>query len=230
VHYLVLDAYQHEFGPDSAEAHWALGYVDGELGRLLEALARAELREATAIAIVSDHGFSASRRTILPNVWLAAAGLASEVGVAANGGVAGVTVRPDGARGVELLERLGKELAGLPGVAAVYGADDFAALGLPRPGAHPHAPDLVLAAEPDAYFGNDAAGPVIGPARQRGMHGHPPTTTWLTTAMIVAGPGVAAGARVRGAELAEVGATAAALLGIAFPDGARPLGSALSGG
>ncbi len=236
VHYLALDGYQHEFGPASPEARWALGYLDAELGRLLAALRQAALLEATAIVVTSDHGFTATRTRILPNVLLRQQGLlrVDETGqviggdacVAADGGFGGLTVVRDGDR-EELLARLARELAALPGVDRVC---DPREAGLPEPRAHPHAPDLVLLARPDAYFAGTATGDEpTGPARLRGTHGHPPRGAWLHTAMVAAGPGVRAGARLDGAELTEVGATAAALLGLALPEAAAPLRPLLEG-
>jgi type I phosphodiesterase/nucleotide pyrophosphatase len=236
VHYLALDCYQHDFGPASPEAWWALRYVDQELGRVLDALARADLVEPTAIVVTSDHGFTATETRIAPNVWLRRQGLleidaagrpaACEAFAAGNGGVACVTVLRD-----ELRPRLAKELGELPGVEQVVEGAELTALGLPAPGSHPHAPDLLLVAAPDAYFARDeaAADEPVGPAVMRGTHGHPARGPWLHTTAIAAGPGVAAGARVENAELTAVGATAAALLGFAFPSGAAaPLRSLLA--
>jgi hypothetical protein len=225
VHYLALDCYQHEFGPDSPEARWALGYIDAELGRVLAALERAGLAEATTVLVTSDHGFTAVHTCIRIRVWLRQQGLGSgDVAVAENGGVAGVTVLAERGR-AELRDRLATGLAGLPGVTAVHGPDALAGLGLPDAGAHPHAPDLLLVAAPDTYFDGDGAGDaVVAPALLRGTHGHPAgDDPWLHTTALAAGPGAAPG-RVARAQLTEVGATAAALLGLEFPDGAAPLG------
>lgn len=233
VHYLALDCYQHDFGAGSPEARWALGYVDAELGRVLAALRRADLFGQTAVVVASDHGFTNTRTRILPNVWLRQQGLLrldaagalgdSDAVVAANGGVAALSVLREHARD-ELVARLATELARLPGVAMVHGPDGATGLGLPAPGTHPHAGDLLLVAAADAYFDSEARGDeVLRPAIYRATHGHPSADPWLCTAMVAAGPGAAAGARVPEADLAEVGATAAALLGLAFPDGAAPL-------
>lgn len=238
VHYLVPDCYQHDFGPDSPEARWALGYVDAELGRLLAALGRADLIEPTAIVVTSDHGFTATTRRVQPNVWLRQQGLirvgaagapdSCDAFVAANGGAAGLTVLREGGR-EELLERLLRELAALPDVARVYGPEALSDLDLPAPGAHPHGPDALLVAAPDAYFTSAFDGDeVVEAGGYRGCHGHPCLDPWLHTVLVAAGPGVAAGARVAAAELTEVGATAAALLGVHFPDGAPPLRALLA--
>lgn len=235
VHYLALDCYQHEFGPGSPEARWALHYVDVELGRVLTALGRAGLGERTAVLVTSDHGFTATRTRIAPNVWLRQQGLLRldaagrvtdcQAFAAGNGGVASVTVLRE-----KLRPRLIGELQALPGVERVVDAAGLPGLGLPAPGTHPHAPDLLLVAAGDAYFARDDAigDEAVGPALMRGTHGHPASGPWLHTVAVAAGPGVVAGGRVSRAELTEVGATAAALLGLAFPDGAAPLRALLS--
>lgn len=240
VHYLALDAYQHDFGAGSPEARWALASVDAELGRVLAGLRRADLLERTAIVVASDHGFTNTRTRLLPNVLLRQAGLLrldpagrptdGDALAAANGGTATLTVFRERGRD-ELIARLARELGSLPGVAAVHAAEALPGLGLPGPDAHPHAGDLFLVAAPDTYFSSEASGDdAVEPAIYRGMHGHPPTDPWLHTTAVAAGPGVAARGRAAEAELTEVGATAAALLGLAFPDGAAALLPALLDG
>jgi hypothetical protein len=182
VHYLALDCYQHLFGPGSSKARWALGYVDAELGRLLDALARADLVVSTTVVVTADHGFTATRTRILPNVWLRQHGLLEADGgghlgrtqafVAANGGVAGLSVEPR--RRDDLLPRLVAELGAVPGVSAVVGPEGLPDVGLPHPEDHPQAPDALLIAASDAYFDTDVLGDeVVTAARLRGTHGHP---------------------------------------------------------
>src|SRR5262245_465986 len=69
VHFLCADSFQHLHGPRSPEACWALEYIDGLIGRLLDALADRALDD-TAVFVVSDHGFLPSEREIRPNVRL----------------------------------------------------------------------------------------------------------------------------------------------------------------
>ncbi|TIL50260.1 MAG: alkaline phosphatase family protein, partial [Mesorhizobium sp.] len=50
------DAFQHDFGYGSDEAHFAIAFADSLVGRCLDSLRRAGRRDDYTIAIVSDHG------------------------------------------------------------------------------------------------------------------------------------------------------------------------------
>ena len=73
MHFLCADSFQHLHGPRSPEAHWAIEYIDGLIGRLLEALPAGALDRDTAVAVVSDHGFLATPRELRVNVHLKSA-------------------------------------------------------------------------------------------------------------------------------------------------------------
>ena len=68
------DFTQHQFGPDSPQAHRALASVDANLGLVLQELARRHLRDTTDVLVVSDHGFSTIGRKIDLAALLTAAG------------------------------------------------------------------------------------------------------------------------------------------------------------
>jgi predicted AlkP superfamily pyrophosphatase or phosphodiesterase len=70
-----LDHYEHESGPDSAEARMALEQIDFRIGKVLAAMKDAGLAGSTDVFIVSDHGFLSTEKSINPNVLLAKAGL-----------------------------------------------------------------------------------------------------------------------------------------------------------
>jgi predicted AlkP superfamily pyrophosphatase or phosphodiesterase len=89
VHFLTLYSFQHEFGPATPEAHWAMEHVDGLVGRARRLGAAGRL-EATDVVVLGDHRFVAVSRRCLPNDALRAAGLLQ---VDAAGRVTGATVR-----------------------------------------------------------------------------------------------------------------------------------------
>ncbi len=58
------DYTQHQFGPDSPQAHRALASVDANLAAVLKELDRQHLRDTTDVLVVSDHGFSSIGRGV----------------------------------------------------------------------------------------------------------------------------------------------------------------------
>src|SRR5207244_4300154 len=90
MHFLCVDSLQHLYGPRSPEAYWALEYVDGLIGRVLDGLAG-----DTTVFVVSDHGFLPSTREIRPNVRLRKLGADREARFVMNHG-AGALYALDG--------------------------------------------------------------------------------------------------------------------------------------
>ncbi|WP_245440853.1 alkaline phosphatase family protein [Mesorhizobium sanjuanii] len=62
------DAFQHDFGYGSDEAHFAIAFADSLVGRCLDSLRRAGRRDDYTIAIVSDHGHRNIKTSILPDL------------------------------------------------------------------------------------------------------------------------------------------------------------------
>ncbi len=71
------DFTQHQFGPDSPQAHRALGSSDDNLAALLGALDARHWRETTDVFVVSDHGFSTVGQPVDVTDALVAAGFAA---------------------------------------------------------------------------------------------------------------------------------------------------------
>ena len=183
VHFLCVDSLQHLHGPRSPEAYWAIQYVDGLIGRLLATLPEPD---ATNVFIVSDHGFLPVTREIRPNVRLRKLGLfdvdadgriaRAEARVVMNHGAAYVYVR-EGAAQERTAREVASELAKLPGVAAVWTADQYAGLGLPSPAEHRQVGDVLLEAAEGYLFVDAAVGDEesdrphhLGTHGQRGSH------------------------------------------------------------
>ena len=149
-----LDYDLQRFGPDGAAAAGAASALDAVLGPLLDAAAG---RGATVVAL-SEYGISAVSRPVHINRALRADGLlrvyrqagmeyldpwTSRAFAVADHQVAHVYVaRPDD------LAAVAKRCAELPGVAEVLDAGGKARYGLD----HPRSGELVLVAEPDAWF------------------------------------------------------------------------------
>jgi predicted AlkP superfamily pyrophosphatase or phosphodiesterase len=228
VHFLTVDSFQHEYGPASPEARWALEHVDGLVGTLLGDLERAGRLETTDVMVLGDHGFVEVSQRALPNDVLRAAGLlrvdgaghviSGEARVVANGGSAHVYVT--GGRGS--LERAREVLAAAPGVGEVLGPEAFVELGLPRPEQDPTQGDLVLHAAEGWFFTRHATPEHAATALPyRGTHGHRPDDPRLHAGLIAAGPSIVAGARVGVLDQLDVAPTAAAMLGLKLPAAER---------
>ena len=231
LHLLLPDCFQHDHGPGSPEARWAVEHVDGLLGRFLDALEETGRTDTTDVVVVGDHGFVESRAVVYPNAVLRAAGILSdeatgwrgerEARVVPNGGSAHVYVAPGAGRDARL-GRLREELGALRGVTAVFGPEAYPDLGLPALAEDPTQGDLVLLAEEDWYFEDDATPDEAARPRYRGTHGHLHTNPRMETVFVAAGPGVPEGLRLDRASQLDVAPTVAALLGITLPAAERP--------
>jgi predicted AlkP superfamily pyrophosphatase or phosphodiesterase len=229
VHFLMVDSFQHEFGPASAEARWALEHVDGLIATLLADLDAAGRLESTDVLVVGDHGFVEVGRRSLPNDALRAAGLlrvdsaghvaGGEARAVANGGSSHVYVTG----GRTSIERAREVLAAAPGVQEVLGPESFPALGLPQPAEDPTQGDLILHAADGWFFTSHASLEQAAGARDyRGTHGHRPDAAGLHAGFIAAGPSITIGARLGLLDQLDVAPTAAAILGIKLPAAMRP--------
>jgi hypothetical protein len=75
VHLVEVDHVLHGAGRDAPEALRAFEIADRQIGRILEALEDADLRDSTNVVVVGDHGFANVHTEFRPNVVLARAGL-----------------------------------------------------------------------------------------------------------------------------------------------------------
>jgi predicted AlkP superfamily pyrophosphatase or phosphodiesterase len=231
LHFLAPDCFQHDHGPGSPEARWAIEHVDGVLGRFLDVLEETGRADLTDVVVVGDHGFLPSRAIVSPNAALGEADLAlgdltgwrsdREARVVSNGGSAHVYVAPGPNRDARL-ERLHDVLAGMPGVAAVLGSETYPDLGLPALVEDPTQGDLMLLAADDWYFDDRTTLDEPPPEQYRGSHGHLASHPQMLTAFVAAGPGVPEGRRLAEASQLDVAPTVAALLGFTLPAAERP--------
>jgi predicted AlkP superfamily pyrophosphatase or phosphodiesterase len=229
VHFLMVDSFQHEFGPASPEARWALEHVDGLVARLLAELEAAGRLETTDVLVVGDHGFVEVGRRSLPNDALRAAGLlqvdragqiaGGDARVVANGGSAHVYVTS--AR--TTVERVRDVLAATPGVQETLGPEAFPALGLPRPTEDVTQGDLILHASDGWFFTDHATLEAAATARDyRGTHGHRPDDPRLHAGFVAAGPSIVSGKGIDVLDQLDIAPTAAAMLGVKLPTAMRP--------
>lgn len=232
-HLLTLDSVHHSYGPGSLAASSAMGFLDGQVARVLAALDAAGLRQRATVIVVSDHGFKVAPRVVRPNVLLRQAGLLEGTGDAvvcdayalSEGGTAMVYVT-DRSRAAELRPRLKELFARVEGIKAVRDRADFPRLGMPDPDTNPQMADLVLEAADGYGFGNESAGaPVDARANaSTGRHGYPSVDADMNAIFIASGNGIKRGARLDSIANVDVAATIASLLGLKMDniEGRRP--------
>ena len=224
---------EHLFGPQSAEAYAAVKAADDQVGQVWEELKRDYPARATLV-VVSDHGFSSIKRTIMPNVVLRKAGLTrrqnGDVHVVSQGGAEFVYIG-DETRRDEIMDRVRKEFSGLEGIASIAGPSELKADGVANPKDDPHAPDMILFAKEGYSFGDTAAGslPFNEKPERKGSHGHDANLPDLHATFLMWGEGVKPGVNLGEITNIDVAPTSAKLLGIEFPnvDG-KPLEAGLA--
>ncbi len=228
VYFTGLDHIQHLFGPDTPEAHAALERIDRATGALIAAARKG--RRDLIVVIVSDHGFAPVSHDVNLTGAFATAGLLTldpkshEVATweaipwLAGGSAAIVLARPaEGAlraRVETLLARLAADPA--LGIANWIGADQIAALG------GGPAASYFVNFKIGYEAGRDAAAPLVGPSKVKGMHGYFPAAPEMRSAFIIAGPGVPAHGHLGEIDMRDIAPTIAHLLGVPFPTADRP--------
>jgi predicted AlkP superfamily pyrophosphatase or phosphodiesterase len=225
-HLLALDSAQHRTGPGTPEAYTAMAFVDGQLGRLMEAVERSLDRARTTVLVVSDHGFRSASRTIRPNTLLRQMGLITGTGlqttcaayVVSWSGTATLFVTDPARRG-ELVPTLKAALAGVEGVERVMEPDEFATLGWPHPGDSDQMGELVLVAREGYHFsGASDEGAIVVPASPtyQGHHGVLAAEPIMDALFVAWGAEVAAGRRLDEVRSLDIAPTIAEWLGVPF--------------
>ena len=224
-HLLALDSIQHRYGPKTPAAMVTMARLDSQIGRLLKALDDAGMTASTTLFVVSDHGFKAVQKQVLPNVALRDAGLitaesgkvtATKAYVVSEGGSAFVYVTapdPDGG----LLRRARQAISGLEGIDRIIEPPQYDALGLPQPSADQQVGALLLAAKSGYSFAATVTGEktvVDAPEGSLGAHGYISADPEIQALFIASGRGIKPGMKLQSVDNVDVAPTAATLLGV----------------
>ncbi len=210
-HLLSLDSVHHQYGPRTLAGTSAIAFLDGCVGRLVEAVQAAGMRDRTTFVVVSDHGFKPYRKQVRPSIALAAAGLDRKAYVLPEGGSAYVYLEKSQA--AELAPKVIEALQGIDGIDKVIGPDGFAALGLPQPGQDPQMYNLLLTAKDGYSFSGATGGPVTAEVpQQAGSHGYLAGDPEMDAIFIASGYGVRRGAKLERVANIDVAPTIARLL------------------
>lgn len=221
VHLIELDHVQHQFGPRSDEAYWAVSFTDDRVRDIVEAAAASPLGARTTIIVASDHGFFPIERDIRLNVLakqMAGDGEMPAVRAVSQGGGCMVYVL-DQDRKAELTQKLREAISALEGVAGVFSTEEFAAIGQSTPQADRNAPDLWVAAESGYSFSDATTGDdvVMPRATRGGTHGYLPDQPDMLATLVLSGAQIKPGASVGKVSNRDVAPTIARLLGITLP-------------
>ncbi len=238
LHLVDVDHVEHTEGPRTKEAYAAAKKADEQVRQVWDELKRDFPGKATLI-VASDHGFSATKQFILPNVILRKAGLIEMSGkkettgpvhVVVQGGAAMVYLLDPGKR-LEIAQRVKKAFRGVDGVSKVVSPEELHKFGVAEPKDDPHAPDMLLFAKEGCAFGDTAAGdlPYEQKPERKGGHGHDPSIPHLHATFVAWGEGLRHGARLGTISSVSVAPTIAELLGISIPDAdGKPLTGVLA--
>lgn len=231
-HLLNVDALHHAHGPGSWAGFTALAYADACIQRILNALDQAGIRQSTTVIVMADHGFTATPKTLRPNVLLRQAGLLTStpagkidtcrVHVLPGGGI-GLVYATAGEGKADDLQKARQLLQGKEGIAEIVEPARYGEYDLPTPQSNPQMADLVLVAKDGYAFSDSAAGEdlVVSSYETRsslGYHGHVASLSRMSVPLVMNGAGVKPGGKIEQAELIDVAPTVARLLGAAMPD------------
>lgn len=226
LHLADVDHQEHLNGPQSPAAYAAIKKVDSQVKEVWDELKR-DYAGRASLVIVSDHGFSAIERAVLPNVILRDAGLvkvkgqrivSGQVRVVPQGGAALVYVT-DEANRAAVIERVRKAFTGAQHIRKVIASEDFASIGVADPKVDPHAPDVVLLCDEGCVFGDTAAGAMTFQEKpeRKGSHGHDRELPDLHATFVAWGRGIKPGTTVGVVHNTDVAPTLAKLLGVEMP-------------
>ena len=229
VYLTALDHEQHSAGPDTPAAKAVLERIDTIVAKLIAA--ERAVHPDAVIAVVSDHGFEATRhetnffRAFIDArlITLDAAGkVASWRAMPWNSGgsVAIMLATPDDPILVDtvrrLLDRLKADRAN--GIVAVADRAQIALMG-----GNPLA-SYYVNLRPDTIAGSfkGAATALRGPSATKGMHGYFASGANLRSSFMIMGPGVAKGRQLGEIDMRAIAPTLAQILDAPLPSAERP--------
>ena len=225
-YFTALDHEQHGSGPFSHASLVTLERIDGIVGTLVAAAARAYGSDVV-IAIVSDHGFQRTTRAVNLIHALRSAGLVDYAPGAGDkptawratiwsGGASAAIMLKDTAdastrtRVIKLLRSLAADPSN--GIERVIDGAE-----LRRRGGFPGA--IALVNLRDGYtLGDNSRGPLVVNVSTGGMHGYLPDSPAMRASFIIAGPGIPAGRALGVIDQRAIAPTLARVLGVRLPD------------
>jgi predicted AlkP superfamily pyrophosphatase or phosphodiesterase len=222
IHLVEVDHVEHQFGPRSPEAYWAVSIADDRVRDIVEAVKQSPRADRTTVIVASDHGFFPISRDIRPNVLFkklqSAETKLPRIRSVSQGGACQVYVLDAKDKDKEIAE-LKNQLSGIEGVERVFTTDEFAELGQAIPSEDPRAPDLWMTAKSGYSFtDNDSGDDIVVPrAKVGGTHGYLPSQPDLHATLVMWGHGIRKGVDLGRVSNLDVAPTIAKLLGVSLP-------------
>lgn len=228
IHFFSVDHYQHEEGLHGDKVMAAVADADSSVGMIIDALKEAGIWEKTVLIVTGDHGFQDVNTTVNPNVWLAKAGLITDVKkddwkaqFYAVGGSCYLYLKDK--KDTKTLQQVKDILTGLsPEEQALFRIIDRKQI--KKVGGNPEVA-LALSGEKGASFGNAVKGEAVKPGHG-GAHGYYPDSWQIRTGFLACGPGIEKGGEIEEMNLRDITPVLAKILRISMPgvDGKIPAG------
>ena len=229
VHLLNNDATHHRRGAQTQDGYTANAYADMCVGRILDAIDDAGIRETTTIILVADHGFTLTPKAIRPNVVLRKAGLLTldggelteaQVHVVPEGGV-GYVYCTNPATASQRAAFVQKLLLGQEDVADFLLPDRFNEVGFPHPRENNQVPDAIVVAKDGYGVSGNMTGETLVTTYQEartalGSHGFLAKSPKMKAMCILSGVGIRSGVKLQGVNNTAVAPTIAKLLGLKY--------------
>lgn len=219
IHLFSVDHAEHIEGREGNMVKEAVAGADSAIGIIIGALQQAGIWNNTVLIVTGDHGFQNVTTHVNPNVWLAQAGLLTDVKkddwkaqFYAVGGAAYLYLKDPGDQAT--LQKVISLLEHLPA-----GEKKFVRLinrkQLDAVGGNPEVA-LAISGINGASFGNASTGAAVTPGKG-GTHGFYPDFHEIQTGFVAAGPGIRKGGTIASMNLRDIAPVIASLLHLDMP-------------
>jgi hypothetical protein len=225
IHLFSVDHNEHMQGREGDQVRAAVRGADSAVGIIVDALKHAGIADSTVVIVTGDHGFMTVNKQVNPNVWLAQAGLITDLKQGqwkamfySVGGASYLYVRDRA-----VLPQVRQILRELPDTVKQY-VRVIDKKQLEKIGGNPEV-ELALSGLNGAAFGNAVDGAAVRPGHG-GQHGYFPDFYEIRTGYVAYGPGIRKGAVIKEMDQRDQAAIIARLLGLDLPsaDGKAPKG------
>jgi predicted AlkP superfamily pyrophosphatase or phosphodiesterase len=219
IHFFSVDHYEHEQGRQGNLVEAAVADADSSVGIIIGALKEAGIWEKTVLIVTGDHGFMDVKKNVHPNIWLAKAGIITDIKkdewkaqFYSTGGSSYLYLKDPNDK--QTLAQVKEILANLPAEEKkLFRIIDRRQLD--KVGGNPEVA-FALSGEDGTTFGNTVTGEPIRNGKG-GAHGFFPDFQEIRTGFVAAGPGIKKGSEIKEMNLRDIAPLIAKLLNIPFP-------------